>query len=118
MTADEYLQAILARETVDTGVLSPVRGVQYTLVPVIQQWAGNMLLNVSPSGSFAKGTANKSGTDIDLFISLSENTTETLKEIYDSLHKKMSASGYTPKRQNVSINIQVDGYDVDLVPGK
>jgi len=43
------------------------------------------VLSISPSGSFAKGTANRSGTDIDLFISLSESTPETLKEIYDSL---------------------------------
>ncbi len=118
MTADEYLQLILAREAVDTGVFSPVRGVQAVLHPVIQQWAGNFLLGVNPSGSFAKGTANKSGTDIDLFISLSETTQETLKEIYESLHKKMSASGYAPKRQNVSINVKVGGFDVDLVPGK
>jgi hypothetical protein len=30
----------------------------------------------------------------------------------------MGANGYTPKRQNVSINIRVNGYDVDLVPAK
>lgn len=116
MTADEYLQAILAREAVDTGIFSPVRGVQTTLQPVIQQWAGNQLLDVSPSGSFAKGTANKSGTDIDLFISLSDSTTETLREIYEGLFKKMSL--YSPKRQNVSINVNVNGFDVDLVPAK
>jgi hypothetical protein len=71
-----------------------------------------------PSGSFAKGTANRSGTDIDLFISLSETTTQTLKEIYDSLFAKMQGKGYSPTRQNVSINIRVNGQDVDLVPAK
>ena len=30
----------------------------------------------------------------------------------------MKESGYTPKRQNVSINVRVNGYDVDLVPAK
>jgi hypothetical protein len=44
MTADEYLQAILARKAVDTGLFSPVRGVQTVLQPVIQQWAGRFLL--------------------------------------------------------------------------
>jgi hypothetical protein len=39
-----------------------------------------------------KGTANMSGTDIDLFISLSEQTTETLKEIYDKLFNTMKAN--------------------------
>ena len=41
-----------------------------------------------------------------------------LKEIYDSLAEKLRARGYTPRRQNVSLNINVGSYDVDLVPAK
>ena len=118
MAADDYLQGILQREVVDTGIYSPVRGVQNKLQPAIQEWAGSYLLSVTPSGSFAKGTANHSGTDIDLFISLAQHTPNTLKEIYDTLFKKMGEKGYSPKRQNVSINVQVNGYSVDLVPAK
>jgi hypothetical protein len=118
MNADEYLQRILAREAVDTGPYSPVRGVQAVVEPVIRYWAGGCLIDVCPSGSFAKGTANQSGTDIDLFISLSEITTGTLKEVYEGLFSWMNAKGFSPKRQNVSINIRVNGYDVDLVPAR
>jgi hypothetical protein len=118
MTADEYLLGILSRESVDSGPFSPVRGVQTVLYPIIQRWAGNRLLSVHPSGSFMKGTANMSGTDIDFFVSLSEQTTETLKEIYDKLFNTMKANGYTPTQQNVSINVRANGYSVDLVPGK
>jgi hypothetical protein len=118
MTPDEYLQGILKREAVDTGPFSPVRSVQATLQPILSPWANRYLLDVHPSGSFAKGTANKSGTDIDLFISLSDSTPETLKQIYDMLFTWMQRAGYTPKRQNVSININVGGYDVDLVPAR
>src|SRR5437867_5955320 len=98
-----YLQNILNREAVDSGPHSPVRGVQAIIQPLIAQWAGNQLFGVSPSGSFMKGTANFSGTDIDLFVSLSPNVRETLKEIYESLFTKLSQNGYTQKRQNVSI---------------
>lgn len=118
MTADEYLWKILLREAVNTAVNSPVRSVQQTILPTLQKWAGTQLETVHPSGSFAKGTANMSGTDIDLFISLKAGTTNTLKEIYDSLADAVKAAGYTPRRQNVSINIKVGGYDVDLVPAK
>ncbi|CAN5628588.1 hypothetical protein BH18VER1_BH18VER1_15740 [soil metagenome] len=118
MSADVYLQNVLSREAVDTAPSSPVRGVQDTLQPVIAQWAGTLLNGVGISGSFMKGTANKSGNDIDLFISLAERTTATLAEIYESLFKRMSEAGYRPKRQNVSINVTVNGYSVDLVPGK
>jgi hypothetical protein len=75
-------------------------------------------LGLSPSGSFAKGTANHSGTDIDLFISLAQHTPNPLKQIYDTLFKKMGEKGYGPKRQNVSINVRVNGCSVDLVPAK
>lgn len=53
-----------------------------------------------------------------LFISLKNDITNTLKEIYDSLHSTMQANGYTPNQQNVSINVRVGGHDVDLVPAK
>lgn len=118
MSADAYLQRILAREAVDTGPSSPVRNVQTVIRPIIQEWAGAYLVNVSPSGSFAKGTANRSGTDIDLFISLSQDTPNTLKDIYNKLFSWMTEKGYNPKRQNVSINVKVNGYDVDLVPAR
>lgn len=118
MTADEYLRNILAREAVDTSSTSPVRAVQTTLQPLLTEWVGNLLRGVHPSGSFAKGTANHSGTDIDLFVSLSSDVTDTLKEIYTKLFDRLKSSGYSPKQQNVSINIRVSGYDVDLVPAK
>jgi hypothetical protein len=118
MTAGTYLQSILYREAVDAGPSSPVRDVIATLQPYIGTWAGQYLTGMNPSGSFAKGTANKSGTDIDLFISLSSTTPNTLKEIYDSLFQKMTEAAGSPKRQNVSINVKVNGYSVDLVPAK
>lgn len=118
MTADQYLQSILIREAVDTSAASPVRGVQTQLAPVIRRWAGNHLRGIAPSGSFAKGTANKSGTDIDLFISLAETATAPLGDIYNSLFETLKAAGATPKKQNVSINIRLNGYDVDLVPAR
>jgi hypothetical protein len=118
MSADAYLQTILNREAVNTSSTSPVLGVQATLRPILNAWAGSQLRVVHPSGSFAKGTANHSGTDIDLFISLKSDTTNTLKEIYTSLFNTMKGNGYSPKQQNVSINVRVGSYDVDLVPAK
>ena len=85
MTGDQYLYSILAREAVNTGPASPARAMQLILTPTIKEWANKHLLTIHPSGSFMKGTANHSGTDIDLFISLSEDTPETLKDIYDKL---------------------------------
>jgi hypothetical protein len=83
--ADRYLRNILQREAVDTSPMSPLRLVQNTLWPTIRTWANGHLLSVMPSGSFSKGTANLSGTDIDLFISVAPNVVESLREVYDKL---------------------------------
>lgn len=71
----------------------PVRSVQEMLAPANREWANRFLVSVNPSGSFAKGIANESGTDIDLFISRSPETKETLKETYESLFTKLQEKG-------------------------
>ena len=116
--ADAYLRRILRREAVDTSPTSPLRQVEAALWPVIATWANVHLLNVSPSGSFSKGTANASGTDIDLFISISSTAVEGLREIYNTLDRALQSAGYKTRRQNVSLNITVGGQSVDLVPAK
>ncbi|MGY3506758.1 nucleotidyltransferase [Bradyrhizobium sp. USDA 4471] len=118
MSEQDYLNAILLREQVATGLASPAFFVPGVIRPVIDQWAGRYLLDVSASGSFVKGTANHSGTDLDLFISLSPETTETLSDIHKSLVIALRAAGYQPRQQNVSIGIKVYGHSVDLVPAK
>lgn len=87
--------------------------------PVIQQWAGQYLLDVSLSGSNAKGTAIQGATDADFFISLHPNTQETLKDIYDKLYQFLDQQKrYKLRRQNVSIGATYGATSVDLVPGK
>ena len=118
MSADAYLHQILLREAIDTGPVAPARSLQARLMPALQEWAGQYLRQVHPSGSFAKGTANSSGTDIDLFISLSENVPNPMRDIYGTLINKMNEKGFKPKKQNVSIGVIVNGFAVDLVPAK
>jgi hypothetical protein len=118
MPENDYLRQILVREAVDTGIFSPVRGCQVTIDPVLKAWGNRFLLSATPSGSFAKGTANRSGTDLDLFLSLSQDTPENLSDIHKTLVKALTDAGYKPRPQNVSIGIRVGNFDVDLVPGK
>ena len=118
MNADQYLLSLVRRETVDTGQSSPVRGVIGVLRPALVKWGNNYLAGIAPSGSFAKSTAIRSGTDIDLFLSLRAETPDNLRDIYKTLFNAMQQAGYTPKKQNVSINIKVGAYDVDLVPAQ
>jgi hypothetical protein len=113
-----YLNDILAREFVPSGVGSPALFVPGAIRPVIEKWAGGYMIDMSASGSYAKGTANRSGTDLDLFISLRPDTAESLSAIHNTLVVALTRAGYQPRRQNVSVGITVYGYSVDLVPGK
>jgi hypothetical protein len=117
-TADERFRAILRREAVDVGPFSPVWAAKRTLDPCLNLWSQGFVEAVHPSGSFAKGTANRSGTDVDLFISIRNFVPNTLKEIHDTLFAQLHSRGFSPKRQNVSIGVVVDGISVDLVPGR
>lgn len=118
MSADQYLNAILAREAVDTSLFSPAFSAKATLTPLINAWGGNFVQSITPSGSFAKGTANVSGTDVDLFISLHPSTSHSLRDIYLTLFNALTNAGYAVRKQDVSLGIRVGLIDVDLVPGK
>ncbi len=118
MTADHYLRTILKREQVNVGPFSPVISVIGTLRPMFQRWGGAFLLKVEVSGSFAKRTCNKSGTDIDLFLSLKSTTPDSLSQVRATLRSQVVQSGYLVRDQNVSLGINVGQYKVDLVPAK
>ncbi|AUH66858.1 nucleotidyltransferase (plasmid) [Paracoccus zhejiangensis] len=116
--SDAYLRQVLARLRVDTVPNSPARGVQVTLRPSLLRWAGQYLISMEPSGSFAKGTAIHGGTDIDIFVSLSSKVTESLAVIYNTLFNRLRDEGFGPRPQNVSIGIKVGAYSVDIVPAR
>jgi len=118
VTGDEYILSIISKYKLATGAGSPAYDSRTTLYPLIQGWAKNCLLDFCYSGSYAKGTGIKGSADVDFFISLTPETSQTLKQIYDSLYSYLASSGYTPRRQNVSIGITHNNLKVDLVPGK
>ncbi|AKO53501.1 hypothetical protein ABA45_14655 [Marinobacter psychrophilus] len=115
MTGLEYVNGVLKKYAVD-----PNKAVQYhtLFLPYIMEWANGYLIDVKVSGSSAKGTAVSSGTDVDLFISLTSTTKNTLNEIYESLFSYMGGKGFTARRQNVSIGINHNLNKIDLVPGR
>jgi hypothetical protein len=116
--SDSYLASILARHSVDASAGSPLRSVQASIAPIIARWGGNAVLDIRPSGSFAKGTAVRGGTDIDLFVSLSSTVNNTLEEIYTTLYRAIADAGHLPRRQNVSIGLSLNGWKVDVTPGR
>jgi hypothetical protein len=115
MTGDEYLRKILAKYVVNT---TGARSASQILYPVVQKWGNDYLIDVEYSGSMAKGTGVSIGTDADFFLSLSSTTPGTLADMYNTLYNAVTNAGYTARKQNVSIGVTVNGYSIDLVPGR
>ncbi|BBZ38784.1 hypothetical protein [Mycobacterium conspicuum] len=118
MDADTYLHSVLSKITAPTGVSGPGNIIRAGLLPYVSQWAGRQLVSLDVSGSYAKGTAILGGTDVDLFASLRPETSQTLKEIYDSLASYLGGQGFSVRRQNVSINVTYQSKSVDITPGR
>jgi hypothetical protein len=114
--SDSYLLGIISKHKASSIELSDLRITE--IIKIVNNFAGTQLQQLIKSGSSAKGTAVRGTSDIDLFISLKSDTTNSLKEIYNMLDSKLKSNGLTTRRQNVSIGITYNGLDIDLVPGK
>jgi len=119
MLPDLYIRQVVANKTQKRGLIIDPRITLAinTMRPIISVWAGNQLADFVISGSYAKNTTVMGSTDLDLFISLKSDTTNTLKEIHDLLNKRLMARGYITRPQNVSIGITLNNLKIDLVPG-
>lgn len=118
MTADQYVESILAKYEVPRGSTSPAERLGTVVAGPLRTWAGQQLNALQYSGSYAKETGVHGVSDVDVFISLKADSSNTLKEIYDSLYSLAQREGWSPRQQNVSVGVTVNGTRGDLVPGK
>ncbi len=118
MTGDEYVSKVLRKYTTAPREISEVEMIANSIASDLAIWAGDCLSKICFSGAYAKGTAVKGSSDIDLFISLKSSTKQTLGEIFQMLFNLVNKKGWKPRKQNVSIGINLNGYKIDLVPAK
>ena len=118
MTADQYVGSVLAKYAVQYGPTSPAEQLGAAIAGPVRRWAGGQLNALEYSGSYAKGTGVHGISDVDVFISLKADTTNSLKEIYDRLFDLARNHGWSPRRQNVSIGVTINATRGDLVPGR
>src|SRR3954465_3688898 len=118
MTADQYVGSVLLKYAVPRGSSSPAEVLGATVAGPIRSWAGAQLNALEYSGSYAKQTGVRGISDVDIFVSLKADTSNTLSELYNSLFTLAQRQGWNPRWQNVSIGITLNGTKGDLVPGK
>lgn len=114
-----YLLTVLNKYSISLIQQAEIAIIQNVLFPHIRAWGQGHIADVMIGGSHAKGTAVRGGTDIDFFVSVSSAATQyTLAHIYDSLFRDLGTAGFNPRRQNVSIGINIAGKSVDVVPAR
>ncbi len=118
MTQDQYVESILAKYAVPRGPTSPAEQLGSAVAGPMRTWAGRQLNALEYSGSYAKETGVRGISDVDVFISLKADTQGTLKDLYNSLYALAQKQGWSPRAQNVSVGVTVNGTLGDLVPGR
>ena len=93
MTGDQYVESILGKYAVPRGPNSPAEQLGAAVAAPLRTWAGGQLNALDYSGSYAKETGVHGVSDVDVFISLKADTTNTLKEIYNSLYSLAQTRG-------------------------
>ena len=118
MTPDQYVEAVLAKYVVPRGPNSPAERLGSAVAGPLRDWANQHVSALQYSGSYAKETGVHGVSDVDVFISLKSDTPGPLKEIYNQLYRFADNQGWSPRSQNVSIGVTVNGTLGDLVPGR
>ena len=122
MLEDLYLLATIGRYRVAKSSEATPHLVRGRLMPKLQQWGGKWLEGVTVSGSYAKVTAIRgvslapSDLDVDLFLSLSSEMSETLAEMQRKLCEALRE--YQARIANVAVRIVFENKRVDLVAGR
>lgn len=118
MTGDQYVESILAKYAVARGSTSPAERLASAVAGPLRSWANQYLNALKYSGSYAKETGVRGVSDVDVCISLKSSTPGTLKDLYNSLYGLAQGKGWSPRAQNVSVGVTLNGTRSDLVPGK
>ena len=101
---DQYVVGVLNRHQSRSSILI-ANSVITALAGSINTWSNGYLHGVYPSGSIAKGTAISESSDVDILISVKDTTPGSLKDVYETLHTRLTTDGYAPRKQNVSLGI-------------
>ncbi len=116
MNPDDYVAMLVAKYAVDNESGSAAYNAASALIPSLRSWAGDYLLDVTYSGSFAKGTATSLGTDVDLLVSLRRDVEWSMKDTYYNLCLFLYGRQFQPIRRNVALSVHFEGIWIHLVP--
>ena len=129
MTNSDYLMNVVNTRKQNSVYTSNEIAVYNYVSQIINNWYNEfkssnhnaiyLTLDIQQSGSRAKGTAIKGKSDIDIFLSFYDpNGYFKLEELYDQIYGCLNRVFKNARKQNVSIGIKYNGFDIDVVPAR
>jgi len=115
-TVDQYAATIVEKYHVAADTGSPSHRAADEIVPLLKKWGKQYLLGITLSGAYAKNTAIRLSSDVDVLIALSPVPGMEMKQVFWSLFEFLTDHSLRPHTRNVSIQLETRGLFVDLIP--
>ena len=118
MTNHEYLKSLLNDEKIDHSIEETKSTRKEIKDFLISHYRADKNPKYVYSGSIAKNTAIKSKYDIDIGLLFNNVDFNSLKDMFDDVKKVLKDKYGTAniREQNVSIRVQLNSHDIDIVP--
>ncbi|MDI6765553.1 MAG: hypothetical protein QME52_01820 [Bacteroidota bacterium] len=111
---NEYIQSIITKHKLPVGAETKAHQAAQQLTQIIRVWAGEVLENICPIGSYVKGTSVTGSSEIDLLVSLNVHTCGTIKDLSDNLFSYLQSNNFAPQRKQYSIRLMFLNTSVEL----
>lgn len=117
MTAEEYLRDILAKQDLTESEMETLRNYRERIQAVLSQLPGSPRFYYA--GSYGKRTIIREKYDLDIVIYWPQGFSYTIKELYDSVGKKLKTVWTTVNSKTVAWEIPIQrNFHIDVVPGR
>ncbi len=116
LTTEQYAASIVEKYHVVSDTGSASHRAADKVIPLIKQWGKQYLLGITLSGAYAKNTAVSLSSDVDVLIALNPVPNMEMKGIFWGLFEYLTDHDLRAHTRNVSIQLEIKGHKVDLIP--
>jgi hypothetical protein len=118
MTPHEYLEGVLQRQVMRPQDVTTLQQLRDKIEGDLRRSYGSAP-RFYYAGSYGKDTMIQASFDLDIVIYFPPTEPASLRDIFTSVHSKLTQSGYIVQPKTVALRLPYDGgFHVDVVPGK
>jgi len=116
LTTEQYAASIVEKYHVVADAGSASHRAADKVIPLVKQWGKQYLLGITLSGAYAQNTAVSLSSDVDVLIALNPVPNMEMKGSFWGLFEYLTDHDLRPHARNVSIQLEIKGHKVDLIP--